>query len=66
MIVIIVVTDDQDRGDQPQPIASLPGFFGLKPMLHHQGLEEDVVHKLEGVLYTRLHAHPLFMIILYV
>ena len=33
-------------------------------MLYCQGLEEDVVHELEGVHYTWLHA--LFTILLYV
>ena len=64
--VILVRADDQDRSDQPQRVTSLPVFFGLKPLLHHQGLEEDAVHELEGVRYTWLHAHPLFTIILYV
>ena len=63
--MILVGTDDQDRGDQPQSIASLPVFFGLEPVLRRQGLEEDdVVHELEGVHHTWLHAP--FTIMLYV
>ena len=42
----------QDYSDQLQPITSLPVFFGLKPLLCHQGLEEDAIHDLEGIHYT--------------
>ena len=64
MIAILVGADDQNHGDQPQPIVNLPVFFGLKPMLCRQGLEEGVVHELDRVRHTWLHV--LFMIIIYV